>query len=265
MRYPYLVIDDSDDKIQETLQKVERFPDCFCAGTTKDLDDAADMILEICPAIVFLGINEKSKNDRPFSIITDLYRYLNVLPHFVIISDTPKFAFEAVKAGAFDYLLTPLNTAELIRTILKIRKLKPAAHDTAKEPPEASPQNFTEHVNKPDISLQNNDQICIKSYGDYQFIALNDVMYLKADNNTTDFFLQNGRKLTAYKTLKYYENSLPAHFYRIHNSYIINRNYITRISTGKSLCYINGNDLSVSFSKTFKDNIDAIIRHISPD
>nr|WP_255478512.1 LytTR family DNA-binding domain-containing protein [Flavobacterium sp. Sd200] len=126
---------------------------------------------------------------------------------------------------------------------------------------EADYARNTAEVQKSEVDIQ----ICIKSYGDYQFIALRDVVYLQADNNTTDFHLQNGKKLTAYKTLKHYENNLPSFFYRIHNSYIVNSNYVSRINTGKSLCYLDNNEISVSFSKTFKDNVETIIRQIAPE
>ena len=262
MRYPYLIIDDNDNSIQETLSGVERFTDFYCVGTAANESDAVGKILDLQPSVVFLSLSSTVKNSLSLSIIIALYQYLDVLPRFVILADTQKFAFDAVKAGAFDYLLKPLNSAEIIKCIFRIRKACIPPAEICDDVP--VPEKIEEHSIT--ITGDSTDaKICIKSYGDYQFVSLSEVVYLKADNNTTDFFLESGRKLTAYKTLKYYENNLPAYFYRIHNSHIINSNFVTRISTGKSLCYLNGNDISVSFSKTFKENVDAIIRHISPD
>jgi DNA-binding LytR/AlgR family response regulator len=239
VQYSYLIIDDDQANIKETLHKFEGFPEFFCAGTATNKDDAINQILELQPQLVLLEINPANKKSNlSLAVITDLYQYTDVLPYFIIHTATTKFAFEAIKAGAYDYLLKPLSPFELRKSLLRFQKTNPA-----------SPKNT----------------ICIKSYGDYQFISLTDIVYLKADNNTTDFFLQSGRKITAYKTLKHYETSLPLHFFRIHNSYIVNSNYISRINTGKSLCYLNNSDLSISFSKTFKDNIDSIIKKIAPD
>lgn len=239
MQYSYLIIDNDTANVKETLLQFEDFPEYFCVGLSDNKADGINKILEMQPLIVFLEINPKNKKGNlSLSLITELHQYLDTLPQFVVLTESPKFAFEAIGAGVFDYVLKPLNKFDLRKTLLKFQKTSPATSNTT---------------------------ICIKSYGDYQFIALSDIVYLKADNNTTDFYLQNGRKLTAYKTLKHYEVNLPFFFFRIHNSYIVNSNYVSRINTGKSLCYLNNSDTSISFSKTFKENIDALIRKIAPE
>lgn len=238
MQYSYLVVDE-DINIQDTLARLEGFSEYYCVGTASAKDDAMNKILDLQPNIVFIEIAPKSKkSDLSLSIITDLYQYIDKLPYFIAINSSEKFAFSAIKAGVSDYLLKPLSTFEVKKSLLRFEKTSPVASANT---------------------------ICIKSYGDYQFISLTDIVYLKADNNTTDFYLHNGRKLTAYKTLKHYESNLPLYFQRIHNSYIVNSNYVSRINTGKSLIYLNGGDISVSFSKTFKDSVDTIIRRIAPE
>ena len=239
MQYSYLIIDDNEQNVKEILSSFEGFPEYYCVGVAKDKDDAINKVLELEPQIVFMEVASKKKgSDLSLSIITELYQFLDILPYFVVLTATPKHAFDAIKAGVSDYLLKPLSKFELRKTLLKFQKTNPTVA---------------------------NNTICIRSYGDYQFISLHDIVYLKADNNTTDFYLQNGRKLTAYKTLKHYEANLPLFFFRIHNSYIVNSNYISRINSGKSLCYLNHSDVSISFSKTFKENVDAIIKKIAPD
>ncbi|RDI12328.1 LytR/AlgR family response regulator transcription factor [Flavobacterium sp. AG291] len=239
MQYSYLIVDDNKDNAKETLKKFEDFPEFYCVGVAENREDTINKILELQPQLVFLEICPKNKKSNlSLGIISELYRYIDNVPYFIALTASPKYAFEAIQAGVFDYLLAPLNQFDLRKSLLKFQKTNPAVA---------------------------NSTICIKSYGDYQFVSLHDIVYLKADNNTTDFHLQNGRKLTAYKTLKHYEANLPFYFFRIHNSYIVNSNFISRINTGKSLCYLNNSDLSISFSKTFKDNIDTIIRKIAPD
>jgi DNA-binding LytR/AlgR family response regulator len=263
VRYPYIVVDNSNDNIEETLHQSERFRDFFCAGVALNSEQALDMILEKQPEVVFINIEPiNQKNDISLAIIGQLHQFLDKIPLFVVLADSQKYAYDSIKAGAFDYLLKPVQKIDLIKCLLKVQKARQAPLNGEKENfiPAQLPEN-TEDPEIPDTLTR----ICIKSYGDYQFISLSDVMYLKADNNTTDFFLQSGRKLTAYKTLKHYEANLPANFYRIHNSYIVNSDFITRISTGKSLCYLNGNEISVSFSKTYKENIDILIRNISTE
>jgi DNA-binding LytR/AlgR family response regulator len=105
--------------------------------------------------------------------------------------------------------------------------------------------------------------ICVKSYGDYRFIEARDICYLQADNNSTDIHLYNGEMITAFKTLKHFETVLSSPFVRIHNSYIVNIDYVSRIHTGNSVCYIKNTTTKLPFSKSYKENVDAIINSIT--
>lgn len=105
--------------------------------------------------------------------------------------------------------------------------------------------------------------ICVKSYGDYRYIEAKDICYLQADNNSTDIHLNTGEMITAFKTLKHFEGVLIAPFIRIHNSYIVNIDYVSRIHTGNAVCHIKNTTTKLPFSKSYKENIDAIISSIA--
>jgi DNA-binding LytR/AlgR family response regulator len=105
--------------------------------------------------------------------------------------------------------------------------------------------------------------ICVKSYGDYRYIDAKDVYYLQADNNSTDIHINSGEMITAFKTLKHFESVMSFPFVRIHNSYIVNMNYVSRIHTGNSVCHIKNTTTKVPFSKSYKENVDAIIATIA--
>lgn len=248
MQYSYLIIDDDAEYPAQILSLFESYPEFFCVGRAAGHVDAIDKILELQPDIVIFEPGGIQNRDIPsFAVMTDLYQYIDKLPHFIIHTKSAKHGYDAIKAGAADYILKPLTATDLRKSVLRFKKM-------------LSKYKIGHTTDDSD----NNQTICIKSYSDYQFVPLSDIIYLKADNNTTDFYLRGGRKLTAYKTLKHYEASLPLNFSRIHNSYIVNIDFISRINLGKSLCYLSNNDISISFSKTFKDNIEAIIRRIAP-
>jgi DNA-binding LytR/AlgR family response regulator len=106
--------------------------------------------------------------------------------------------------------------------------------------------------------------ICIKSYGDYRYLDSDEILYFEADNNSTDIHLINGEMITAFKTLKHFETVLPqTQFLRIHNSYIINVDQVSRIHTGNTVCYIKNSTTKLPFSKSYKDNVDLIINRIA--
>jgi len=143
---------------------------------------------------------------------------------------------------------------------------------TGAEFDDESISNETEEVEKPikkpflHIEPNKEDKpliICVKSYGDYRFVEAKDICYLQADNNSTDIHLYNGEMITAFKTLKHFENVLSSPFVRIHNSYIVNIDYVSRIHTGNSVCYIKNTTTKLPFSKSYKENVDAIISSIT--
>lgn len=236
MRFSFLLFDFNDSSLKETLELFDSFPNYFCAGTAKDNREVINQILKVKPQLIIVNITKKSKEtDTLFKTFSELFQYVETMPYVVALSPSSEFALEAIQSGFSDYIEKPLELHELGKVLFKFEK-----------------RNLT--------NIPTN--ICIKSYSDYQFVNLQDVAYLKADNNTTDIQMENGKTVNAYKTLKHFESTLPFYFLRIHKSYIVNINHVSRIHFSKSKCYLNYNEI-LPFSLTYKDNIDAIIRKIN--
>lgn len=236
MRFSFLIIDNNKAAVDETLKLFENFPNYFCAGIFKMDEIAVDQIFKLKPQLVVMGIPFETKDKTlSFSALSEMHQYMDIMPYFIALCKTRDFAFDAIQAGFSDYVLKPLQLHELGKSLFKFEKR---------------------------CMLPTTATICIKSYSDYQFVALQDIIYLKADNNTTDIKLINGKTVNAYKTLKHFENTLPFYFLRIHKSYIVNINHVSRIHFSKSKCYLNYNEI-LPFSISYRENIDAIVRNIN--
>jgi DNA-binding LytR/AlgR family response regulator len=236
MRFSFLIIDDNSSALKETLDIFENFPSYFCAGIVKDSRTAINHIIKVKPQLVIVRIPTKSTERTSFfTTINDFFQYAETIPYFIAITTSKDYSLQAIQSGFSDYILCPLVLHELGKSLFKFEKRN-------------SPCNIS--------------TICIKSYSDYQFVPLQDIVYLKADNNTTDIQLLNGKTVNAYKTLKHFENTLPFYFLRIHKSYVVNINHVSRIHFSKSKCFLNYNEI-LPFSPTYRDNIDAIIRKIN--
>lgn len=236
MRFSYLIIDDNPTTAKEALELFEYFPNYFCAGIVKHNQSVINQIIKVKPQLLLMKIPIKSnEGNLSFATITELFQYVDTMPYFIGLASSPDYALEAIQSGFSDYIVKPLDLHQLGKSLFKFEKRNPPAI----------------------IST-----ICIKSYSDYQFVALQDIIYLKADNNTTDIQMHNGKTVNAFKTLKHFENTLPFYFLRIHKSYIVNINHVSRIHFSKSKCYLNYNEV-LPFSLSYKDNIEAIIRKIN--
>jgi two-component system LytT family response regulator len=76
-------------------------------------------------------------------------------------------------------------------------------------------------------------------------------LYCKADDNYTEIFIGEKKKLVS-KTLKYFEEILTSSgFARVHKSYLVNVNTITAYNKGKggSVTLSNGKQIMVSPSR----------------
>lgn len=228
------------------------YADCYSSGI--------DAVLEHQPQLIFLEIDPSDKQSKlSLAFINELYRYFPVVPKIIVTAKNSNFAYESIKYGILDYLIAPIQITDLRKTLLRIDN---AVHyfPASEEMPSIGNKMLGEG------NFENRTKgltICIKSYGDYRFIDAADVMYLQADNNSTDIHLNNGEMITAFKTLKHFEKVLPDEFYRIHNSYIINKDFISRIHSGNSVCFIKNTSTKIPFSKSYKRNINRIILSIS--
>ncbi len=233
MKYPYVIID-NDQKIADSIQiALEEQTDYICTGIAKDEQTALDLILERKPRIVFLEPEVPGTHcaKTQYSLMTELAKYMSQLPEFIVITKTAEYAIEGIRNRILDYMLKPLGKSQIVRTLMRFEK---------------------------DFDEVADSTLCFKSYGDYKFVDVEEVLYLKADNNTTDFIMSNGNKVEAFKTLKHFQELLPDHFVRIHNSYIINTHYVSRIHFGKAKCAIKNTTDMIPFSKSYKNTVEEI-------
>ncbi|MGC4040757.1 MAG: LytTR family DNA-binding domain-containing protein [Flavobacterium sp.] len=294
MSHTFIIIDDNQDDVAKTQAIAERFRNLSFLASANNYDDGVNLILEHQPHLVFLEIDPTDKKSNlSLSLINELYRYLKNVPKIIITTGKKDLAYEALQYEVVDYLLKPLNINDFRKSILKFDRAihsdlphmevkNPVATYEVLDEAEAialeEEEVIDENVNDIEVkytpmtpekaaAVQQQPQeliICVKSYGDYRYIDSTDILYFEADNNSTDIHLNNGEMITAFKTLKHFETVLPqSQFLRIHNSYIINVNQVSRIHTGNTVCYIKNSTTKLPFSKSYKENVDLIISRIA--
>ncbi len=210
------------------------YPDFLFKGVSSDYNTAMNTILKETLDIIFVCVDNTLSN--PFQFINEVFQFSEKTPRIVAISYSKSKAYDAIKGGLYDFILKPLTELEIRKTILKAKKER---------------------------QTQIKNTICLKSYRDYQYLNADEILFLKADNNATDFYMKGEKTISAYKTLKTFEDVLPNNFLRIHKSYIINANHVSRINYGKYICNINEHSLNIPFTKTYIENIEEINKKLS--
>jgi len=222
----YLIIEKDRSTIDRINFVLTEYINFRSIGSIENYDEAMNKILKETPDLVFLNIDKVLKD--PFQFIQELNQFNECNLEFIAISSSKNDAYTALKNGFLDFLLIPLTELDIRKSVLKFQKKR---------------------------KVRKLSTICIRSYKDYQYLKTNNIIFLKADNNTTDFFLKNNRTVNAYKTLKTYEELLPNNFLRIHKSYIVNSNHVSRINYGKSICFVNEENKQIPFSKTYLEKV----------
>ena len=172
MEYTYNIIDsDAASKLQLQLY-LEEYEDLVCAGVETTASTGLNSILKYNPDLVLINLGEDGMDY--FQMVTELNQYMQTLPIIIGYAKTKQYAYNAIKSGFFDYWILPHNEFDIRKTILRLRKLYPQ-QDTP-------------------------STICLKSYKDYRYLDTKNILYLKSDNNTTDFYMKDGTVITAFVT-----------------------------------------------------------------
>ena len=147
----------------------------------------------------------------------------------VIYSSYPDFAFDAIKLDVADYLLKPLDPAALKSSMSKIYM------DVLEQIQDRLPRKKME----------------VYTSGKRYFIRLKEIMYVRASGSYAEIHMKKNEKLVVSRNLKKVEEMLNHDmFMRVHNSILVNLNYVRCINFRQNNCtMMNGDVLPVSVRK----------------
>ncbi len=217
----------------------ETFPEAEILNSVGSVADARRLLNSEVYDIVFLDI--QLKDGIGFDLLDDIPAQTKV----VFITAYENYAIEAIRNGAFDYLLKPINVEELNNCIQRIRNIT-----------EIQAQITS------DVSTQiYQDKIGISSLDGIDYVDVDDIIYLKADGKYTEIITRNG-KLVSSKNLKMFSYILNERlFVRVHNSYIVNISLISRFKKDDGMLILK-DGTSISVSKSRKDFLLKRLVHI---
>jgi len=216
-----LLIDDEPKNNRILKLMLEEFcPQVKVEGQAENAEEGITMVRELAPDLVFLDI------EMPFGSGFDLLDRLKpVTFEIIFITAFNNYSLKAIKYSALDYLLKPVSIDELIAAVTKAReKIKTQQVNTRIE-------NLLHNLKKPAASLQ---KMALPSKEGYVFIALSEIIRCESKNGYAVFHIRGMDKIVSSKNIKEYETLLQDEmFFRIHNSHIINLNYIKKYHRGR--------------------------------
>lgn len=189
-------------------------------GTFNTAEDAIAGISELKPDLLFLDVQLHSSTG--FDLLGQVGE-INLEVIFVTAYDN--YAIKAFKFSAFDYLLKPIDSDDLLQAINKLQKVL-QQHELS--------DKFNVLLDNLKNHKEPTKKITVPTGTGLVFLSINDIIRCEADVNYTTIYLKDKQKLMVAKTLKDFDEMLSDHqFFRIHNSHLINMNYIKSYHKGK--------------------------------
>lgn len=206
------------------------------------VDTALTGSKQLQPDLVFLDMQIHDKTGF------DLLNQINDINFDVIFTTAyEKYAVQAFKFSAVDYLLKPIDADELKQALDRL---------------EARISKF-ETARKIDALFDNmkatnagGKRIGIHTVSGITYVPVSDIIRCESAINYTTVFMKDNKKLTVAKTLKEFEDMLVDYnFFRVHNSHLVNLAFIKQYRKGKG-GYISMSDHSeIEVSTRRKDDL----------
>jgi two-component system LytT family response regulator len=232
-----VLIDDDESNLSSLSEKISRH--CRQVQIIECCDSPEEgirIIDELKPDLVFLDIEMPQMNG--FVMLQQL-TYKNFELIFVTAYD--HYAIKAIRSCALDYLVKPVEIEELRRAVAR-------AEEKKNQHSSSSQLNLLiEHLQKKQTKL-----LTIPTSEGLQFIDIDKIIYLEASDNYSNIYLSPNQKFLVSRTLKDFEELLPADiFIRIHHSSIINKFFVDKYIRGEGgqVVMRNGSVLDVSKRK----------------
>jgi DNA-binding LytR/AlgR family response regulator len=143
-----------------------------------------------------------------------------------------EYAIQSYEYNAVDYLLKPITFKRFLMAVQKAAQLLPDA-------PKPAPTPQDEYL------FAKSDKKMIR-------VNLRDIVFFEALKEYVCIHTAT-QKIVTYKRMKELLEKLPAHFVRIHNSYIINGDHITRVEGNYVLVGDRNLPIGISYRDAFTD------------
>lgn len=224
-----LIVDDEFHGRENLKKIIETYcTDVNILAVAESTVEAQLLIKKLLPDVIFLDIHMPVLDG--FDLLSE-FKERDFLT--VIVSAHEKFGIAALKHGAVDYLLKPVNIKELRATIIKLHELK------AKKG----------ILNQPHAL----EKIIIPSSHGFTVVNLDDILRFEAESSYVNVVTLDGKKVLISKTLKEFEDQLPVtRFFRVHKSHLVNLKFVKEFShvDGGYIILSNGEKIEVSRRKS---------------
>src|SRR5471030_3068910 len=208
-----LVIDDEPLARMVVREYLMDFPQIEVLQECGDGFEGVKAINQLKPDLIFLDVQMPKINGF------EMLELLEQQPAVIFATAFDEYAIKAFEAHAVDYLLKPFSKDRFEKAVEKY---------LVQTPTQAKKQT-EQLLETTALSPAQHERIVVKTGTKVKIIPVQDVLYLEADDDYVSIHTKEGSFLKN-KTMSFFEQMLdPTQFVRVHRSYIIKIQDITRI------------------------------------
>ncbi len=211
------------------------FPEISIAGQAENVEEAFLLIQKLQPQLVFLDI-QMPKADG-FSL---LKKFSSVPFEVIFVTSFDKFAINAIRFSALDYLLKPVEIPDLKDAVNKAIKCI--------EQKESKNARIVNLVNNLDSDFKE-PKIAVHSGEKVKMLSVHHIIYIEADGRYCNIMMDTNEMFVTAKYLKEFEDYLSerSSFIRLSQSLMINVKYIKEYNKGEPFIIgmLNGKSFEV--------------------
>ncbi len=213
-------------------------PEIDLLGEAEGVASGFKLIQQTNPDLIFLDVE---MDDGTGIDLLKLLPKRNFQVIFVTAYD--KYAVEAFRFSAIDYLLKPVDPEDMVQAVAKAKKqMKNAAFE----------MQLATLSHNLDASSKSSQKLIVKESDTLHVLKISEIISCEAAGSYTTFHLSNDTSILVSKNLKEYQKLLESHgFLRIHHSHLVNLDQIVRYekSGGGKVFLTNQQSLPVSFRR----------------
>ena len=229
--YKVVIVDDERTALESLCGELEVYPDMSVKGTAANGTKGKKMIMEQRPDLLFLDV--ELPDIQGIRLLSEIRDEITWNMKVVFYTAYDKYLLEALRENAFDYLLKPFNSEELLAIINRYRKSQ-ACH-----------QAFPSFSASVAALLPQRDTFMIGTVTGFKVLRIEEIgffEYLK-DKRQWQVTLFNQTKLSLKKNTKAEDIILYSEsFMQISQSMIINISYLAVINGKQCQLYPPFND-----------------------
>lgn len=205
-----------DEPLARTIVKeyLEKHPSIEVVAECNDGFEGVKAIQQWKPDLVFLDIQMPKINGF------EMLELVASPPPVIFTTAFDEYAIKAFESHAIDYLLKPFSQERFDKAMEKYMSQSGMQHQV----------QATENLLREEPGLTSEyKRVVVKTGGKIKIIPVPTIEYIEAADDYVKIITAEGSFLKN-KTMSFYERCLPQHsFVRVHRSYIVNLQEITRI------------------------------------